>query len=223
MRVVMVRHGQSVWNAADLVQGQEGPGLTALGAAQAEATASMLVARCPRPSLVVRSDLARVAETAAPTERRLAVPVTVDAQLRAIDVGDWSGRTWDDIAVDEPRAVAAVRRGEDVVRGGKESWADVRVRMRAALGRLLAGASRRDADGCLLVFTHGGPIRMVVADVLGLPPGGEDALEDVGNCSVTELRVGAGVSALVAYNETGHLAGLDTAGEAVSGTDRAPA
>lgn len=219
----MVRHGQSVWNAADLVQGQGGPGLTALGAAQAEAAAAMLAARCPRPTLVVRSDLARVAETAAPTERRLAVPVTVDAGLREIDVGHWSGRTWDDIAVDEPGAVAAVRRGEDVVRGGKESWADVRVRMRAALERLLADASRRDADGCLLVFGHGGPIRMAVADVLGLPPGGEGVLEDVGNCSVTELRVGAGDSALVVYNETGHLAHLGAAREAVSGTGRAPA
>ncbi|CAN5272266.1 histidine phosphatase family protein [soil metagenome] len=219
----MVRHGQSVWNAARLVQGQGGPGLTALGAAQAEATAVMLAGRCPRPSLAVRSDLPRVAETAAPAERRLAVPVTVDARLREIDVGHWSGRTWDDIAVDEPRAVAAVRRGEDVVRGGRESWADVRVRMRAALRRLLARAAGRDGDGSLLVFGHGGPIRMAVADVLGLPPGGEHVLDDVGNCSLTELRVGAGGSGLVVYNETGHLAHLGTAGEAVSGTDRAPA
>lgn len=219
----MVRHAESLWNAAELVQGQGGPGLTTLGVAQAEATAEMLVARCPRPALAVRSDLPRVAETAAPAERRLGLPVAVDDQLREIDVGRWSGRTWDDIAVDEPRAVAAIRRGEDVVRGGKESWADVRVRMRAALRRLVEQASRCGTDGGLLVFSHGGPIRMAVADVLGLPPGREGVLEDVGNCSVTELRVDAGGSGLVVYNETGHLTELGTAGGAVSGTDRAPA
>ncbi|MDP8977860.1 MAG: histidine phosphatase family protein [Actinomycetota bacterium] len=222
MRVVLVRHAESLWNAAELVQGQGGPGLTTLGAAQAQATAEMLAARCPRPALAVRSDLPRVAETAAPAERLLGVPVTVDAQLREIDVGRWSGRTWDDIAVDEPGAVAAIRRGEDVVRGGKESWADVRARTRAALRRLLDEASGGDGEDGLLVFSHGGPIRMAVADVLGLAPGGEGVLEDVGNCSLTELRVGADGSGLVVYNETGHLTDLGVGGT-VSGTDRAPA
>ena len=197
-RVVLVRHGESQWNAEGRLQGQGGTHLSALGERQAKVTADHLIQRYPATH-AVRSDLDRVVQTAAPWEAQVDARVAVDQRWREIDVGSWSGLTWAEVAAQDPETLAAWQAGNDVRRGGGETFAELRARTHQAL-RELAGVAET-----VIVFTHGGCIRLGVAAALGLPLMGERALGPAGNCSITELELREDRAILKAYNLVEHL------------------
>jgi probable phosphoglycerate mutase len=206
VRVALVRHGESQGNAAARFEGQTGPGLTPRGHAQARAIAAGLD-RYGLPDLVIASDLIRVSETAAPYLARTGLPARVDPRWREAAVGTWSGRTFVEIAAEFPDAVRALRRGEDVRRGGGETLAEVRARVSAALDDALAAFAGAPIGSrhTVIVFTHGGPIRVATAEAMGLPAGGHLGLDPPTNCSATELEFvlggdGRRRTRLVAYN-----------------------
>ena len=198
-RVVLVRHGESEWNAQGRLQGQGGTGLSAVGHQQAVALAAYLERRFPKVDLVVASDLQRVTETAQPWLSRAGLQMRVDPRWREIDVGTGPGLTWAEVEAQDPQRYAAWRGGEDVRRGGGETFAEFRVRTAAAIAPL------RDEGGTAVVFTHGGSVRFAVANALDLPPMGERNLAPAHNCSVTEITFTNGVPALAAYNLHDHI------------------
>jgi probable phosphoglycerate mutase len=129
--LVLLRHGESLWNAEHRYQGQLGTGLSARGRQQAKEAADYL--QSLQIDAVVASDLQRVTETLQPyLDTRDDVPVRIDARWREIDVGTWGGRTFADVYADEPDVVEAFARGEDVARGGGETFAQLRTRVWAA-------------------------------------------------------------------------------------------
>ncbi|WP_147915688.1 histidine phosphatase family protein [Ruania zhangjianzhongii] len=190
----LVRHGEAVWNAEGKYQGQADSGLTALGRQQAQSAAAWLQ-ELPRLDGVACSDLPRVRDTAAPFLAATGQQARIDARLREIDVGTWAGRTFGDVARDEPDVVAAVARGEDLRRGGGETFAETRHRVTSALDDL---AAAHESGAVLVVFSHGGPIRLAAAAALGLPSPGHHRIASPGNCSVTTLTWGP--PALLGYN-----------------------
>ncbi|GAA1618641.1 histidine phosphatase family protein [Kribbella sancticallisti] len=195
VELVLLRHGESRWNAEDRYQGQQGTGLSPLGRHQAKLAAEYL--RGSSFDVVVASDLQRVTETLRPYVDGGCPPVRVDPRWREIDVGTWGGRTFAEVLAEEPEVVAAFARGEDVARGGGETFAQLRDRVWAAVADLAAGGARR-----VLVGTHGGPIRVAAAAALRLPPGGQVLLDPPVNCSLTTLRVDPRLTAtsLTTYN-----------------------
>src|SRR3954465_8515375 len=93
-RVLMVRHGQSTWNALGRWQGQADPPLSDLGRDQARAAARALGAM----DAVFAPDLHRATETAHIIATDLGIgPVLIDERLRERDAGEWSGLTRDEI------------------------------------------------------------------------------------------------------------------------------
>src|SRR5438270_7968282 len=93
-RVLLVRHGQSEWNALGRWQGQADPPLSDLGRDQARAAARALGA----VDAVFASDLQRATETAHIIAGALGIgPVLIDERLRERDAGEWSGLTRDEI------------------------------------------------------------------------------------------------------------------------------
>lgn len=203
-RVILIRHGESHWNAAGRWQGQQGPGLSDLGHRQAKVTAAHLAAHIDDVSLLVSSDLPRVTETAEPAARALGLTVETDVRLREIDVGWWSGLTTDEVLARAPDAMAAIRAGDDLPRGGAETVGDMRARVTAAVAELIASCD----GGTAMVFCHGGPVRAVVGDALGLSVADERVLAGPGNCSRTVLTYCNGRTRLACYNETAHLVGV---------------
>jgi glucosyl-3-phosphoglycerate phosphatase len=198
-RLVLVRHAESTWNAQARLQGHGGAGLSPLGTRQAAITADHLRRRCPEVRLAVGSDLERVVATAGPWEAVAGTEVRVDVRWREIDVGFWSGLTWAEVERRDPETLAAWQSGTDVRRGGGETFAQLRARAWAAINDL------RGVGGTVVVFTHGGPIRVGVAAALELPPLGERFLAAVGNCSLTELVLSDTTTQLGSYNVAEHL------------------
>jgi broad specificity phosphatase PhoE len=146
-RVLLVRHGQSTWNADGRWQGQADVPLSALGREQARG-AAVAVARLA-PVRLVTSDLARARQTA-----DLVVPpgidIEIDGSWRERDAGKWTGLTRAEIDERFPGWLAERRSPPDFE--GDESLLERTV---PALGRLLEG----DEPGTILVMTHGGVIR----------------------------------------------------------------
>ncbi|WP_162449418.1 histidine phosphatase family protein [Phytoactinopolyspora mesophila] len=191
-QLILIRHGESHWNAEGRVQGQLGTGLTPLGHTQAAAVSRHLHATYPKPALVFSSDLERVMQTSAPYLSRTGYPVELDKRLREIDCGAWSGLLREDVLERFPEEIAAIQAGEDVRRGGGENFAAMRARVGEALrdiAELTVRGIPPENTATALVFTHGGPVRVATAEALDLPPDGHRLLEPPDNCSVTILNM----------------------------------
>jgi broad specificity phosphatase PhoE len=157
----LIRHGETTWNRLGRWQGHADPDLTEEGLAQADALAAALAAEhALRPwTRLFSSDLARARKTAAPLADRLGLPLSVDARLRELDVGRWSGLTRGEIEARDAELLLAFERGEPGVRpGGGETRIEIRERSHAFLCEITA----REAGGRILVVTHLGVIRALV-------------------------------------------------------------
>src|SRR5690606_37029703 len=101
-RLVMLRHGQTEYNADSRMQGQLDSQLTDLGRAQAVAAAEVLAKR--QPLLIVSSDLHRAYDTAVTLGERTGLPVHVDTRLRETHLGEWQGLTHHQVDAKAPGA-----------------------------------------------------------------------------------------------------------------------
>lgn len=145
-RVLLVRHGQSEWNASGRWQGQADPPLTGLGRAQAVEAARAIGA----VDAVWASDLARAAETAVIVAEALGVgPVVLDTDLRERDAGEWSGLTRDEIDQRYPGYLAGGTR--------PPGWEPDPALLTRAL-RVVARIGREVPGGDVVAITHGGLI-----------------------------------------------------------------
>ena len=98
-RILVLRHGQSEWNALGKWQGQADVPLTDVGREQAYRAAELL----GQFDLIAASDLQRAHETASIISNTLGIgPVIVDHRLRETHVGEWEGLTHNDIERDYP-------------------------------------------------------------------------------------------------------------------------
>jgi probable phosphoglycerate mutase len=170
LRLVLVRHGQSTWNAEGRLQGQADPPLSDLGRREAEDLRGTL-AGFPAER-VVCSDLRRTRETAAALGHPEAAP---DPVWREIDVGEWAGR----MLADLPAGPEPSWRGGDLLPPGGERWEELEARVADALDGLAA------QGGEWLVVTHGGVIRAAVAYVTGAHA---QRIAGPANASVTVLE-----------------------------------
>ncbi|MFG1697637.1 histidine phosphatase family protein [Nonomuraea sp. NPDC049309] len=197
-RLILVRHGESRWNVEERYQGHADSGLTAVGIEQAEAAAKVLKARFGRPDLVVSSDLPRAWDTAQAFLRLAGGAAERDPRLRESDVGDWAGRTFTEIAAEYPDVLAEAARGGDPRRGGGETFTELRQRVWAALVDI---AEQAGPGRSVMVFCHGGPIRVAAAAALGIPEPGHLAFAPPVNTSVTVIDYGRERgNAVVEYN-----------------------
>lgn len=177
LTLLLVRHGQSEWNAAGLMQGQTPHvPLTELGHAQAAAAAVELAAL--RPGVLFSSDLRRAVETAEHCARSTGLPVTTTPALREQGYGELEGRPsrelWDVVDWTDPHWSAH----------GGESLAELHARVAAFLQDLCADPP---ADVIALV-THGDTIRAAQAVVTGLGPDAMPAITPP-NGTVTRLEL----------------------------------
>lgn len=160
MRLTLVRHGETVWNAERRLQGHADAPLSRRGIAQARHAAAFFTG-VPAPGLVVSSDLSRARHTA----ELLGFPdVATDPRLREMDLGDWTGRWIDDIEASDRNAYRDWRLGTRTPPRGEE-WEPFCRRVAAAIRDAAARA-----EGDLVIVTHEGAVRAACAVLVGLPP-----------------------------------------------------
>jgi probable phosphoglycerate mutase len=188
-RLVMLRHGQTDFNAGSRMQGQLDSALTDLGRAQAVAAAEVLGKL--QPLLVVSSDLHRASDTALKLGERTGLQVWVDDRLRETHLGDWQGMTHTQIDAEAPGARLAWRDDATWAPHGGESRVDVAARSVPLVAEIVArepewGAAAEPARPVVLV-AHGGLIAALSAALLRLPVANWPILGGMGNASWVQL------------------------------------
>ena len=207
----VVRHGESTWNSAGRYQGQTDVPLSALGALQAAALAERLTGLTF--DAVYASDLARARRTAEVVSERLhgAPPVELRPELREIDVGELTGLVVSEIRERYPDYLTALQADPWATqRPGGESMADLFGRCGDAFHALRAA----HPGGRVLVFTHGGVVRVAVGLALGGVPGHAWSRLSVTNTSITRVLLGEHSGTLLGFNDDAHLENLIEATEA---------
>ncbi len=155
-RICMVRHGETAWNAEGRVQGQLDIPLNEVGRAQARATADALAGH--DFTAIYCSDLMRVRQTAEPSARRLALPVSYTAELRERHYGMFETLTYVEVREKFPEQYARFRdKDPDFDFEGGESLRGFNERSLKVVEEFIA----RHPGEQILVFTHGGVLEMV--------------------------------------------------------------
>jgi broad specificity phosphatase PhoE len=179
--LLLARHGETDWNRESRFQGHADPPLNELGREQARGLAQLLAG--DQIAALYTSPLRRAVETAEIVGRRLRLPVNVDTALMEVDVGSWSGLTHAQIAEQFPESW---QRWLDYGPGWDdgESYEQLGLRAVPAVLRL---ARRHHAERILLI-THGGVIRCVLAHAAGIPYEMARRLHPVAeNCGLTAV------------------------------------
>ncbi|MBS1695901.1 MAG: histidine phosphatase family protein [Actinobacteria bacterium] len=189
-RLVMLRHGQTDYNAGSRMQGQLDTDLSDLGRDQAVAAAEVLAKR--QPLLIVSSDLRRALDTAVALGERSGLAVQVDTRLRETHLGDWQGLTHLEVDALAPGARLAWRDNARWAPHGGENRIDVAARSMPLVAELVAaqtewGTEEGGADRPLVLVAHGGLIAALTAALLDLPVDNWPALGGMGNASWVQL------------------------------------
>lgn len=163
-RIILIRHGETAWNADTRIQGQLDIGLNGRGLQQAERTGAALADEVI--DAVVSSDLSRARQTAEPIAARHRLPMALHTGLRERGFGAFEGLTWAEIDTRWPdQALAWRRRVPDFAPEGGESLITFRQRVVAAADAL----ARQHLGRQVVWVAHGGVLDVLYREATRLP------------------------------------------------------
>lgn len=172
-RILLARHGETDWNRERRVQGHSDTPLNETGRAQARALADELAGE--HLDAVYSSDLARAYETARIVAEARGLDVVAVRDFRERHFGTWEGLTDEEVLERHPSAAHGPW-------GDAETVDEMARRVFDALQRI----ADAHPDGSVLVVSHGGPVRSVLARC------GVDGAGIVENCRVVRIEAGDG-------------------------------
>ncbi len=192
-RLILVRHGETDWNVAHLLQGASDIPLNDNGRAQARAAAPEL-ARIAAVTRIVSSDLSRAVETAHIFADAMGAEVVIDARWRERSYGVWEGLPEDVREADHAEEYQRWVGGLEPNVEGYEMNHTVRDRALAAIDDLAP------SEGTHVVVSHGSTTRVAVGALLGVELGSH-GVGNLGNAEWAELtREGDGPWVLRSLN-----------------------
>ena len=203
-KLIIIRHGESIYNLEHRYTGQIDVPLTEKGVLQAKITANYILENY-KIDEIYSSDLSRAVNTAKPIADALGLPIKTDKRLREIDAGDWHNRLFSEIKVTEKEAYDKYVSSGGLARTPNgESLLDVLNRTYEAVLDII----RENEGKTVLISSHNGPIKTLAVPFLGqkLPD-----TKSVSNNSVTEVDCDGGKYTVVKLGYDEHLKGMITA------------
>ena len=204
--LVMVRHGETPWNAEELFRGREDIPLSDRGHEQAAVLADYL--GCENIRSLYTSPLQRAAATAVPLAERSGLePVRVNT-LTDMDFGAWQGLPLSEVRTRYPELYRTWQdRPEQVSLPGGERLDEVSGRVIP----FLQDAMRHNGDGAIAIVTHRVILKVMVCFLLGVSNASfwKFRLDTAG---VTRFQVVGGRAVLTAFNDTSFLGTAHPAG-----------
>ncbi|MEI7850169.1 MAG: histidine phosphatase family protein [Chloroflexota bacterium] len=163
-RITFVRHGESIGNLENRMQGLSDYPLSDTGRQQARALAQCWLADGTSFDAAIASPLSRASETAQILVDRLHIPtLEFDPLWVERDMGTRSGMTVDEIQAKFPEP-EFVNPYDSVDESGESDWA-LYLRAGQALHKVIQRPS-----GSYLVVTHGAILNMAIYAILGISP-----------------------------------------------------
>ncbi len=164
MHLVLIRHGQTEWNAIGRWQGQADPPLNDTGRMQAQQTALEL--RSQHLDALFSSDLRRARETAEIIADVLSLEVQLEPRLCEVNLGDWQGLYSDEIRARWPEQMRLWLESPLTARPPNgESVHELDARVLAAVHDIAA----RYADKRVGIVAHELPIAIITIHAAGIP------------------------------------------------------
>lgn len=208
VRLLLVRHGESIGNSEGRLQGNTDYDLTPRGRAQAALTAERL--EVAGVQAVYSSPLLRAWATAEAIGARIRRPPVALPGVREYDFGELAGVTYAELRqrfAAMGRDTTAAERlypGEE----GREAFFQ-------RVTQAMADVVEAHPGQTVAVVAHGGPIALICQHVLGLPYRRPMPFA-IDNCSITTVLVreeeqadGRPRAVLLSLNDTCHLVGLE--------------
>lgn len=213
--ILLIRHGETAWNAERRLQGHLDIALNAEGERQAAALGAALAGE--RIDRVLSSDLARARQTAEAIVAARSMGVGVgegaadggaverDPQLRERCYGGFEGLLYSEIAARFPLEFAAwqARNINAVLPPGKNQGETFRHFFTRTTTAILGHAARHPGKTLALV-AHGGVLECAYRAALGLPLETPRDFK-VHNASINRFIVAQGKLQLVSWGEIDHL------------------
>lgn len=201
-RWLLIRHGETEWNAEGRLQGHADVSLSKKGREQARMLGRRL-AGAPI-DVAYSSDLSRASETARIILENRDVPLHLTEDLRERYYGVFEGLTVEERRDRYPEMFAAsMVKDLDFAPTGGESPRLTTARM----GKVVAGLRERHPEERLLIVGHGGSLRSVVLSLMALPLEATWSFV-MANCSLSVIDTYPDNAVLRLYNDTSHLDGL---------------
>lgn len=202
-RLILIRHGESLYNLEKRYTGQTDVPLTEKGVLQAKITADYIIENY-KIDEIYSSDLSRAVETARPIADALGLTIKTDERLREIYAGEWQKLLFSEVKARYPEEYEEYKRSEGLKRTrGGESLIDVQERAYSAVLDII-----RDNPGkTVLISSHNGPIKALLAKLLGI---GLPEMKSVSNNSVSEVLCEGGKYEVIKLGYDGHLGELVT-------------
>lgn len=180
MRLLLIRHGQSTWNAEGRIQGWADPPLNPVGCKQARRLAERL--RQSPPAILYSSPLQRALKTAKILGNDWGVPVIVDEGLKEYGIGHVTGLTWQEVVEQLPAVAERWEKAERLAIPGEEGRESFRSRVAATFEAL----GSRHSEETVGVVAHGGTMGAYLMDLLSLPTTFSPFCFDNGSLSIVE-------------------------------------
>lgn len=205
-KIILIRHGESLGNARRMLLGHTDMDLTELGYRQAEATAEAL--KDERIDVIYSSDLLRAMNTAVPNATLRGIEVIPDRELREIYLGDWEGRSVEDVMEQYGRDTYlndwVANYGTFVMPRGESTW---------ECGERFLRETRKIAEAnegkTVLIVAHGAVIRSFFANISGYTAENmSNAVPFAANASYSIAYYENGVFTPSEYSVDGHLASV---------------
>jgi broad specificity phosphatase PhoE len=183
VRILLARHGETVFNVEGRWQGQADSPLTERGRAQAVELARAVADE--QIAAVYSSDLDRASDTAREVAVLHNLQVTTERRLREIDVGEWTGKHRDEINAEFP--------------GGLKTWASHPSGYQLPNGETIGAAQARaleffdermpaHAGETIVIISHGALCQTILVNAMG---GTVDDLwltQGIANCQISRLE-----------------------------------
>ncbi len=160
MRLIMVRHGETIWNAEKKIQGHSDVPLSELGKEQVLATAAYLAEE--ELEAIYTSDLSRAIDTALAIGGNRGLTPIIDQRLREAHMGIWEGLNFGTIYTKYRKEYDAWYGNENGIIPGGEGVKEVEKRVLDFLNEV----SFKHHDN-VAIATHGGVIKSVLGHALG--------------------------------------------------------
>ncbi len=174
--IYLARHGQTAYNLEGRFQGWGDVPLNETGREQARQLA--LAVAAVEPITLVSSNISRALQTATIVSELIGLEPQIDARFAETETGEWTDRSFADVAAEDPEAFTAfVELEADWGFPGGESFATQAARVAAGLDDWRA----RSETGATVIICHGNVIR------LALRAAGRDGSERPDNGSLVAL------------------------------------
>lgn len=206
VKFIIVRHGYSKTNKESRFTGQLDVPLDEIGILQGETTSKYIYDNF-KVDCIYSSDLSRAYNTVKPLADALNFDIIKCKELREVHLGNWQGKEFEEVKKEFPESYAEYIQNPAMFRfEGGENYSDTMIRATDAIKKIA-----KDNDGkTVVVATHGGVIRTLVAAWSGIPIEKAKEIHLFGNCSITVVQYSDDKIEFIKTDYRDHLTNITT-------------